>query len=137
MKIVICGSMTASRRMLELQKQLIIKGHKVILPESVDKYVKSENIEKLHSESTKIKIQFDLIRGYYRKIQKSNAILVVNVDRKGIKNYIGGNSFLEIGFAHVLGKKIFLLNSIPQMSYNDEIKAMKPTVLNGNLSSIK
>ncbi len=63
--------------------------------------------------------------------------LAVNIDKKGIKNYIGGNTFLEMGFAHVLDKKIFLLNEIPDISYKDEIKAMQPIILNGDLSKIK
>lgn len=34
-------------------------------------------------------------------------------------------------------KKIFLLNSIPiGMSYADEIEAMKPVILNGDLTKI-
>ena len=34
-----------------------------------------------------------------------------------------------MGFAHVLNKKIYLLNNIPEMSYSDEIRAMQPIVL--------
>jgi hypothetical protein len=34
-------------------------------------------------------------------------------------------------------KKIFLLNPSPQMAYSDEIVAMKPIVINGDLSKIK
>jgi predicted RNA-binding protein with PUA domain len=62
--------------------------------------------------------------------------LVVNEDLNGIKGYIGGNSFLEMGFAHVLNKKIFLLNPISEMGYEDEIVAMKPVILNGDLDKI-
>jgi hypothetical protein len=40
-----------------------------------------------------------------------------------------------MAFAHVLGKRIFLLNSIP-MSYTDEIRCMDPVVINGDLSGI-
>ena len=61
----------------------------------------------------------------------------MNYEKRGIKNYIGGNVFLEIGFAHVLGKKIFLLNEIPDMFYKDEIESMDPIVLKGNLNKIK
>jgi hypothetical protein len=41
-----------------------------------------------------------------------------------------------MGFAHALGKKIFLLDGIPNVSYKEEILAMKPIVLNGNLERI-
>jgi predicted RNA-binding protein with PUA domain len=63
--------------------------------------------------------------------------LVVNEDLNNVEGYIGGNTFLEMGFAHVLNKKIFLLNPIPEMGYEDEIVAMKPVVLNNDLEKIK
>jgi len=63
--------------------------------------------------------------------------LVANYNKREIQNYIGGNSFLEMGFAHILRKKIFLLNEIPEMIYSDEIKAMQPIILNGILSDVK
>ena len=44
---------------------------------------------------------------------------------------------MEIGFAHVNDKKVFLLNPIPEdVSYADEIKAMADVILNGDLSKI-
>lgn len=42
-----------------------------------------------------------------------------------------------MAFAHVLNKKIFLLNPIPQINYSDEIEAMNPIILNHDLSKIK
>ncbi|MBT4597707.1 hypothetical protein HOC76_01665, partial [bacterium] len=54
-----------------------------------------------------------------------------------IDSYIGGNTFLEMGFAHVLGKKIFLLNGIPDISYKAEIIAMQPKCLKGDLGLMK
>lgn len=71
-----------------------------------------------------------------KKSKKAILLLIVNVDKKGIKGYIGGNSFLEMGFAHVLNKPIYLLCNIPKMEYTDEIRAMQPVVLNGNYSKI-
>lgn len=41
-----------------------------------------------------------------------------------------------MGFAHVLGKKIYLLNPIPEMEYTSEILFMEPAVLNGDLERI-
>jgi hypothetical protein len=63
-------------------------------------------------------------------------VLVLNMEKKGIKNYIGGNVFLEMGFAHVLNKKIYLYNDIPESLFKDEIIAMQPTVLNGDILKI-
>ena len=45
---------------------------------------------------------------------------------------------MEMGFAHVNDKKIFLLKPIPEeVSYVDEIKAMADVILDGDLSKIK
>ena len=61
----------------------------------------------------------------------------LNFDKNGIKNYIGGNTLMEIGFAYVNNKKVFLLNPIPEkVPYTDEIKAMVDVVLDGNLGRI-
>ena len=71
-------------------------------------------------------------------MQGADAVFVLNLDKNGIPNYIGGNTFLEIGFAYVLGQKIFLFNPIPDIPlYKTEIEAMKPIILNKDLSLVK
>lgn len=77
-----------------------------------------------------------VIRHYYEKIGAADAVLVVNFSKNGIEHYVGGNGLIEMAFAHVLGKRIFLLYPVPQMSYADEIASMKPVILNGDLSLI-
>jgi len=136
MKILICGSMRLSREMLEAKNKLEDLGYSVQLPDFVEEYANLEKTEDMHRESVKNKVDYDLIRGYFKEIEKGDAILVVNETVNGIENYIGGNSFLEMGFAHVLNKKIYLLNDIPEIGYKDEIIAMQPIVLNGDLSKI-
>jgi predicted RNA-binding protein with PUA domain len=136
MRIVICGSMSSAVQMLDAEKELLENNHEVVLPKNTKKYAEKVLTEEISSESTKNKIEYDLIRDYFKKIKNADAVLVVNVDKKGIRNYIGGNSFLEMGFAHCLNKKIFLLNAIPDMIYTDEILALQPVVLNGNLFKI-
>jgi len=108
----------------------------VILPKFTTEYTKISNQKRIHSESIKNKVKYDLIRYYFNKIRNVDAILVVNETKNGIKNYIGGNSFLEMGFAHVFNKKIFLLNPIPDILYKEELEIMKPIILNGDLNKI-
>ncbi|HRY36695.1 MAG TPA: hypothetical protein P5230_02310 [Candidatus Magasanikbacteria bacterium] len=132
MKITICGSMAFAKEMVSMQKQLETLGHKVIVPANLEKHAAGT----MSMENKAEKIELDLIRGYFEEIKKTDAVLVLNYDKNNIKNYIGGNSLIEMAFAHVLNKKIFLLNAIPQISYSDEIEAMQPVILNGDVSSI-
>jgi len=137
MKIVICGSMTASKEMLEIEKKLQALGREVILPPFTHDYAALDEMDKMHSESANNKIKHNLVGVYYEEIKNSDAILVINIERKGIRGYIGGNSFLEMGFARVLNKPIYLWDGIPEMSYRDEIEAMQPIIINGDLFLIK
>ena len=141
-KIAICGSLDFTYEIDKLANKLRGMGFEVYIPPTSEKILKGEfSLEEIKKEKESGKfsdktIKHDAIRTYWNVIKNCNCILVANYDKKGIKNYIGGNSFLEIGFAHILQKKIFLLNGIPEMIYSDEIKAMQPTVLNGDLSKI-
>ena len=135
-KIAICGSMSACKQMVEVEKDLVALGHKVVLPKNTKKYANGELKGEGSHESTKNKIDHDLLRTYFRDIENCDAVLVVNCDKNNIQNYIGGNTFLEMGFAHILNKPIYLLNPIPEILYTDEIKAMEPIVLEGNLENM-
>jgi len=64
-------------------------------------------------------------------------ILVVNFEKNGQKDYIGGATFLEMYKAFELGKKIFLYNPIPDNIMKDEIIGFAPTVIKGELLEIK
>lgn len=136
MKIVVCCSISMAKKVMKISGELTKVGHEIILPKNIEKYADGTFAMENATESTQNKINEDLIRGHFEKIKNSEAVLVVNENKNGIANYIGGNTFLEMGFAHVLNKKIFLLNPVPEVSYGDEIIAMQPVVLNGNLALI-
>ena len=128
--------MSACKHMVEVEEKLVALGHEVVLPENTKEYANGELKGETSHESTKNKIDNDLIRSYFHEIKNCDVVLIVNCDKNNIQNYIGGNAFLEMGFAYVLNKPIYLLNSIPEMLYTDEIKAVEPIVLNGDLSKI-
>ena len=144
MKITICGSISSSEKMIEVTNKLIGLGHTVELPYStrrimhgeltVEEYLKE--IEINGDKKFRKEANIDVIKEHYEFIKNSDAILVVNTEKNDVKNYIGGNALMEIGFAYVLGKKIFLLNPIPEMGYKDEIMAMQPIILNRDLNKI-
>ena len=74
------------------------------------------------------------IRNHFEKIMWADAILVLNYGKKDTENYIGANTFLEMGIAFHERKQIYLLNPIPEVSNKEEILGMKPIVINGDLS---
>jgi len=129
---------------MEIKEVLEKRGIEVIIPEGLSDYLNDPELKKRASgwetlEGAERKIKNNLIRGYYEEIKTSDAILVVNMDKNGIKNYLGGNSFLEMGFAHVLDKPIYVLNPLPEelKVFYQELVAMQPVVINGDLSLIK
>lgn len=129
--------MSASRQMVEIEKLLKEKGHEVVIPKNADKYVSGELKAENSHESIKHKIDHELIREYYLTIKDADAVVVANYDKKNINNYIGGNSFLEAGFAYVMNKKLYFMNNIPDMTYSDELYTLQPIILSGDLSLIK
>ncbi|MFA6194291.1 MAG: hypothetical protein WC719_00915 [Patescibacteria group bacterium] len=136
MKIVICGSMIFSKEMMEIKSGLEKLGHIVILPRNAERYAKSQLALETKAETVKNKIKYDLIRAYYQEIEASDGVLILNYDKGGIDNYVGGNSFLEAGFAHILNKKVYFLYDIPKMLYSDELKALQPIIIDGDLTKI-
>lgn len=143
MKIAICSSLDFAEGVMETAEKLRVLGHEVILPQTIEKIASGEVTfdqimeEKDTGEILNRIIKHDLFKYYYEQIKKSDAVLVTNFDKKGIKGYIGGAVFLEMGYAHILNKKIFLLKEIPKMGYTDEIKGLQPIMIDGNLSKIK
>ena len=144
MKITICGSISSTPKIKEVDEQLHNIGHTTEVPYTSGKIINGEltlkeyftEVEKNGDNNLRNQADHDLIKRYYNYIKNSDAILVLNIDKNGIKNYIGGNVLMEIGYAYVLDKKIFSLNDIPAMQYTDELKAMKPIVINGDLKKI-
>jgi len=136
MKIGVSGSMQFAEQQIELCEKLRAMGHEVFASGFIDSYIGKSDDEK---EVIKLdhKNNYDAIREYWEPMQDADALLVANFDKHGVKNYIGGNAFLEMGFAYVLHQKIYLLNPIPDMPYyGTEIIAMRPVVIHGDLSKI-
>jgi len=143
MKITICASISSTPKIKKIYDQLSAIGHEIKIPYTSQKIINGElNLaeylkEKGQNGDAKFRnCKVDFIKRYYELIKNSDAILVLNIDKNGIKNYIGGSVLMEIGFAHVLNKKIYFYNDIPDIQYSDELKAMQPIIINGDLKKI-
>lgn len=143
MKLTLIGSVSAADKFVKTFNELRKLGHEPVIHEDMFEYSKT-SWEEVHDKSelrehAQTKIENDYIRWWYNSIINSDGIVVLNYDKKGIKNYIGGNTLMEIGFAYVNDKEIYLMNPIPEeVSYYDEVRAMvkDENILNGDLSLV-
>lgn len=136
MKIFICSSKHHYNKIPEIKKILERDNHTITLPNSFDNPFKEEELKKLSPEEHKVWKSKMLLKEK-ENIMPNDAILVLNYEKNGPANYIGGATFLEIFKAFELGKKIFFINSIPEGMLKDELTAISPVILNGNLELIK
>jgi|SRR3989344_8125130 len=137
MKVGVVGSMHFTETMVAVRNLLIKLGHDAFVTSLADPFIGKSDKEKEKIKSDQ-KMNSDAIREFWRLMQGGDAILVINLDRNGIRNYIGGNTLMEIGFAHVLNQKVFLFSPIPDMPFcKSEIEAVNPVVIFGDLTKIK
>ncbi|MCA9459964.1 MAG: hypothetical protein KC550_05445 [Nanoarchaeota archaeon] len=149
MIITICSSVDFTPKIIEIKKELENKGHKVNIPYFTQKIIEgkvsyTEYMKSKEKDGGDILLRnaqaMDMIQRYWNFIKNSDAILVLNINKKGIENYIGGSTLMEMGFAYGHGKKIYLFNPVPdrseRMHYVDEILDLKPIILNGNLEKL-
>lgn len=123
--------MSVIPRILEIRDELERRGVRVETP-SLDEPKDYTTL----SELDRAPIKTEMIRRHLERIKRSDAVLIVNETAKGIENYIGANSFLEMGIAFALEKPILLLNPVPQQPNRDEILGLNPKVLGGDLNTI-
>ncbi len=135
MKIFICASKHHYDKVEPFWRKLEAVGHIVTLPNSYDEPMKEEEMKKIGSEAHR-EWKANMIKYQDAKVIANDAILVLNFEKNSQPNYIGGAAFLEIFRAFDAGKKIFLLNPIPEGIFTDELLAMGPIVINGDLTKI-
>ncbi len=135
MKICVCCSLSFPNEANEVADELRALGHEVLLPHGI--IIRAIEKPDFDPVAAKHDDGYDAMNAHFAKIRESDAILVCNFTKKGIENYIGANTFLEMGYAYSLEKPIYVLNTLPDMPYiNDELKAFEPIELQGKLSSI-
>ena len=147
MKITLCGSIAFIDEMDAVRKELESMGHTVKMPPlevmggegkliPVKEYYA---LRKAAADDHKWiwKRKAEAMHTHFDKVVWADTILVLNYEKNGIASYVGANTFLEMGLAFHLQKPVYLLNSIPEVSYREEILGMQPIVINGDLHRIK
>jgi len=135
MKIFICASKHNYDKVEPVKIKLETMGHVITLPNSYDEPMKEEEMKKVSPEAHQ-QWKSDMLKKQDAKVLANDAILVLNFEKHGQPNYIGGATFLEIFRAFDADKKIFLFNPVPEGMLKDELLGMNPIVINGDLNKI-
>jgi hypothetical protein len=110
MTIAVCCSANFYAQANQIADKLNDSGHKVFLPSTAEIMRKNGDYDVSH-----YKTWFDnekdyskkasLMRAHFDKIEASDAILVINYEKHGEANYIGGNVLMEMALAFHLNNK--------------------------------
>lgn len=116
--IVLCGSMMFYEKMKDVAMCLNIAGIPTIIPKDETAEVNNLTSEEFNLFKRKVSNQ------YLSKIRESTtqSILVINEKKRGLENYIGANTMVEIAMAFCWGRTIYLLNDYYE-PFKDELLA--------------
>jgi len=141
--ITVCASVNFYRQVNEIQTDLEALGYKVIVPITATRMKKSGDYDVSHyktwfADANDYHKKTLLVRKHFAEVKKGDAILIVNHEKHGVANYIGGNVLMEMALAFDLDKPIFILNDLPsESSFLEELICLQPVLLHGKLDTIK
>ena len=152
MKIKLICSRDFYTDLKDVKTKLETFGHEVMFPDDYNEFLKSKAKApvvvpvKKTAAPAKTKVltedeKADLKKKGYKKQSKNigsvDAVLCLNLEKRGKANHIGGASFLGLYEAFLAGKKIFLWNYIPEDILHDEIVSFNPVVIKRMLKNVK
>ena len=135
MKIFIICSKSFYDKIPDIKKRLENNGHEVGLPNCFDDPSTEARYRALGQEEH-AQWKASMIRHSEEIILKHDAVLVLNFEKHGTPNYVGGATFLEMYDAFRLGKRIYLFNDIPDGILKDEIIGLNPLLINNDILSL-
>lgn len=128
MTIAICGSIYHMEGMRTCKQSLEQSGHTVHTPKIM--------ADEVAGKSLSLKEKHQVMLDYLLLIKNVDAILVYNKEKHGIAGYIGANTLIEMAVAFAEQVPIYLLKDVGDIDAKEEIKAMYPVVIHGNVHNI-
>ena len=119
-----------------MQQALEALGHTVTPPNGFETSATEKTAQEPLSADAYAAHKAALIRNDGVIVAANDAVFVLNFEKHGQPNYIGGAVFLEMFKAFDLRKKIFLYNPIPENILSDEIIGLQPVIINHDLTAI-
>jgi len=152
LKITFCGSSKTYTKsdadgtpsMEEIYNRLTAQGHICFLPKLPGKPFGFDELEfeKEYGREELLRIKPIVTLEHFKKIEASDAVLIVNHSRerdgKFIEGYFGSNTLMELAVAYYLRKKIYILKPFQENHpHYEEIAKLDTIILNGDLSKIR
>jgi len=142
MIITLCSSASFYRELLDVQKRLQDLGHEVLIPLTAEKMRASGNFDEMQYKTWYANPDdFDqktlLMKAHLKEVERGDAVLVINLEKKGMTGYVGGNVLLEMFHGWTHEKPLYLLNPVSiDLPLYEEVMGMGPVCLNSDLSQI-
>lgn len=111
-------------------------GQTITTPNSYDNLCKEMEMHNLRAAEHS-KWKGGMLRSQKERVMGNDAIVVLNFEKNGEPNYIGGATFLEVYEDFSNNEKIFFYNPLPEGMPHDELLGINPIVINGDLSLVK
>jgi hypothetical protein len=140
--ITLCSSASMYEKLIQIEKDLIKLGFKVLVPKTARK-MEEEGDYSMKGEKVWMKdpTQFykktELMDAHFKKVEEGEAVLVVNLDKGGVKGYIGGNVLMEMMLAYWLKKPIYVWKQVKKdHPFYEEILGMSVKFLDEELQRL-
>ena len=133
MKILLICSKVFYDKLTYYKHLLEYNGHKVYMPNCWDA---PETEAKYRGTPQHKEFKAKMFKQSEETIKNMDAVLVLNFNKNGQENYIGGATFLEIYDAFRMNKKIYFVNNIPNNMLKDELIGFNPTIVGNDFSKI-
>lgn len=143
MKITLCSSAAFYKELLEIREELEKLGFDTLVPLSAEEMkavgdFTTGRIKTWYKNPADFHKKTAYVEAHLKKIDQGDVILVINLEKNGITGYIGGNVLLEIFYAWLQKKPVYIMNSVNHdLPCYEEVMGMNPIFIDGDLSKIK
>lgn len=134
MKILLICSKAFYGKLTDYKTNLEKLGHEIYMPNCWDA---PETEARFRGTPEHHVFKAKMFRQSEGVIKNMDAVLVLNFNKNGQENYIGGATFLEIYDAFRMNKKIYFVNDIPNNMLKDELIGFNPIIIGNDFSKIK
>ena len=137
MKIYLAASKSFYDLLPKKKAELEALNHEVILPSTAEDSEIEYRVWREGGHKAHVKLLRKLFQDSEDRIKESDAIYLLNYEKRGVPGYVGGAALIELYIAYREHKKIFLENDIEKGPMYDEIMGFDPVFVCSDLKLIR